>query len=133
MPKFSATSKSRLATCHQSLQDILNEAIKTVDFSVLCGHRTKEEQDRAFSEGTSTLRWPKSKHNSLPSLAVDVAPYFRGVGVDWEDTAAFARLAGYLERVAEEQGVKIRWGGDWNQNYRTADERFKDMPHIELV
>jgi peptidoglycan L-alanyl-D-glutamate endopeptidase CwlK len=128
LPSFGAKSKERLATCDERLQKLLNEAIKDVDFSVLCGHRPKDEQDEAFRTGKSSLPWPKSKHNGTPSKAVDVAPY----PIDWNDTARFARLAGYLERIAKEQGIKIRWGGDWNRNWRTKDVRFIDLPHIEL-
>lgn len=129
MPFFNRLSNERLATCAQPLQDILQEAIKHVDFTVLCGHRDKEEQDEAFRTKKSTLMWPDSKHNKVPSLAVDVAPF----PVDWKDTVRFARLAGYLERIADEKGIAIRWGADWNGNWRTADERFVDMPHIELL
>lgn len=129
MHKFGKVSKLRLATCHPDLQVLMNEAIKYIDFSVLCGHRTEREQNRALASGTSTKKWPESKHNKLPSLAVDIAPY----PVDWEDTARFARLAGYIERIADEKGIKIRWGGDWNDNFRTLDERLIDMPHIELM
>lgn len=129
MPVFSALSEQRLSTCAQPLQDLLREAIKHVDFTVIYGHRGKEDQDDAYRSGASTLKWPLSKHNQLPSLAVDVAPY----PIDWNDTARFARLFGFIERIAQEKGIKIRWGGDWNGNYRTKDERLVDMPHIELV
>ena len=107
--------------------------VKEYDCTVLCGHRGKEEQDEAFATEMSTKRWPDSKHNQVPSLAVDVVPYFPGVKIDWKDLSTFARFAGYVERVAHEQGTRIRWGGDWNDNRRTADERFVDMPHFELV
>ncbi len=129
MPAFSSLSAARLATCDPKLQDIMNEAIRQVDFTVLCGHRGQEEQDEAVRLKRSTLSWPRSKHNSLPSLAVDLATY----PVDWKDTARFARLYGYLERIAHEKGVRLRWGGDWNGNWRTADEKFLDMPHVELI
>jgi peptidoglycan L-alanyl-D-glutamate endopeptidase CwlK len=127
--RFSNLSEQRLSTCDERLQRILREAIKQVDLTVICGHRTRDEQDDAFRRGASTKRWPLSKHNRLPSLAVDIAPY----PVDWKDTARFARLAGYIERIAHEQGVPIRWGGDWDQDGRTTDERLIDMPHLELV
>lgn len=129
MPTFSVLSEKRLSTCAQPLQDLLREAIKHVDFTVLYGHRGQEEQEDAVRSGASTLRWPLSKHNRLPSMAVDIAPY----PIDWNDTARFARLFGYIERIAQEKGIKIRWGADWNGNYRTKDERLVDMPHIELV
>jgi len=133
MPTFSTLSQQRLATCDPRLQEILNEAIKHVDFTVMCGHRGQEEQDEAVRLGRSTKRWPNSTHNSTPSRAVDVAPWLPDVKIDWNDTAAFARLFGYIQRIADEKGIKIRWGGDWNGNFRTKDERFVDMPHIEIV
>lgn len=138
MPIFSTLSQNRLATCDPRLQEILNEAIKYVDLMVLYGHRTQEEQDEAYRLGNTKLRWPNSKHNTLPSQAVDVAPYFPDIKIDWKDYAAFAHLAGYIQRIADEKGIKIRWGGDWDGDWRTAghgdsDEFFFDGPHIELV
>jgi peptidoglycan LD-endopeptidase CwlK len=129
MPNFSVRSKEKLATCDARLQRILNEAIKYRDFSVLCGHRNKEDQEEAYRTGNSTQRWPNSKHNSLPSKAVDIAPY----PIDWSDSARFARLVGFIEYIAMSMSIRIRWGGDWNGNMRTKDEKLVDMPHIELV
>lgn len=129
MPAFSKTSLDRLATCHPKLQAVLNEVIKYEDFVVLEGHRGQEAQDKAFREGKSKLRWPHGKHNSLPSQAVDVAPY----PVDWNDTHAFARLAGYIQCVADSMGIAVRWGGDWNGNGKSKDERFLDLVHFELI
>jgi len=129
MPTFNKLSGDRLATCHPDLQEVCNEGIKFLDFTILCGHRTEDEQEDAVRRGASTQHWPNSKHNSMPSLAVDIAPY----PVDWADTARFARLIGYLERIAWEKAIEVRWGGDWNQNFRTKDEKLVDMPHLELV
>lgn len=127
--KFSSLSLQRLSTCDVRLQTLMKEVIKQLDVTILCGHRTLEEQEDAFRRGATTKHWPASKHNRMPSLAVDVAPY----PVDWKDTARFARMAGYVERVAWELKIPIRWGGDWNANGRTKDERLVDMPHFELV
>lgn len=129
MPAFSALSEQRLETCDVRLQAILKEAIRHVDFTVLCGFRGPDEQEDAFRTGRSKVRWPNSKHNRRPSVAVDLAPF----PVDWTDTARFARLAGYIERIAHEQGVKLRWGGDFDQDGRTVGEKFIDMPHLEIV
>lgn len=128
MPAFSKASQERLATCHPKLQAIMNKVILYVDCMIICGYRNKEDQDKAFREGKSKLMYPHGKHNTMPSNAVDVAPY----PLDWNDTHAFARLAGYIQAVADSMGIPIRWGGDWNRNGKTNDERFRDFPHFEL-
>jgi peptidoglycan L-alanyl-D-glutamate endopeptidase CwlK len=129
-------SNSQLDTCHPKLQKLIREVDKRLrrhaqswDITVLCGHRGREAQDKAFEEKKSTKQWPDSKHNLLPSTAVDIAPY----PVDWKDTARFARLAGYVQAVADELGIEIRWGGDFDGDSRTNDEKFVDMPHFELT
>ena len=130
MPEFSETSEQRLATCHPDLQQVLRAAIGGgPDFTVLCGHRCQEDQDRAVREGRSQVRWPHSKHNQDPALAVDIAPW----PVDWDDANRFRLLAGYVLGVADTLGVELRWGGDWDRDYSEADEGFRDLPHFELV
>lgn len=135
MPNFSQKSLEQLLTCDQRLQDILFEAIKFIDFIVIEGHRGKEEQNEAFRNGNSKLQWPNGKHNSSPSKAVDIAPYFADVTgkIDWKDMAAFGRLMGFIQRIAHEQGVKVRFGIDWDGDFRTRDENFVDAPHLEIV
>ncbi|MCP1496210.1 hypothetical protein J2Y86_000917 [Pseudomonas migulae] len=128
MPQFSKVSQDRLSTCHPQLQALMNEVIKLTDILVIEGHRGQEVQDKAFREGKSKLKWPQGKHNSLPSLAVDIAPY----PLDWSDTPGFHRLAKVVLETAESMGIKIRWGGDWNGNGSSKDEKFLDLVHFEL-
>ena len=129
MPKFGKTSQARLATCHPDLQLLMNALIKHIDVSIICGHRTEAEQNKAFNEGKSKLKFPQSKHNSLPSKAVDIACY----PIDWNDRGRFYLMIGYVRRLADELGIKIRVGADWNGDYNTDDQNFHDLPHIELV
>lgn len=129
MPRFSNRSKAALETCHPELQRLLNEAIRHIDFSVLEGHRGKEAQNDAFRRGYSKLPWPHGKHNSTPSLAVDIAPY----PIDWKDTERFVLFAGFILGLASQMGLAVRWGGDWDRDYRVKDERFRDLGHFELV
>lgn len=130
MPHFSLTSRQRLASCHPDLQRVLEKAIEDgPDFTVLCGYRGPVEQHLAYSEGRSQLCFPKSPHNVSPSRAVDLAPY----PIDWDDTDRFRLLAGYILGVADGLGVKLRWGGDWDCDYDEGDERFRDLPHFELL
>ncbi len=121
MPSFSTASAQRLLTCDHRLQALFTEVVKIVDCSVLCGHRPQVEQDLAYAAGRSQLKWPYSRHNSLPSQAVDVVPY----PVDWEDIQRFEVLAVMTKEVAARLGIKVRWGGDW--------VNFRDYPHWELV
>lgn len=137
MPSFSEVSKQRLATCDPRLQDILNEAIKFVDFVVLEGHRDRDAQNKAVAEGKSQKPWPTGNHNSLPSRAVDIAPYYPDVKLDWSDVVAFGRLMGMVQLIGLQKGVRLRFGLDWDGDWHTVgkdpNEHFLDAPHVELV
>lgn len=119
---FSHKSKKTLAQCHPDLQRIAKELIKEMDVTVICGHRNEADQNAAFRNGYSKLKFPMSKHNKTPSLAMDVCPYNKGI--DWEDIAAFELMCERIEKIAERLDVKIRLGRDFS---------FKDYPHIELL
>ena len=140
MPRFSETSRQRLATCDSRLQLICNEAIEIVDFTVIQGHRNREDQDRAFAEGKSRVKWPHGKHNAMPSRAVDIAPVYYDAGkmkIDWNDLIAFGRLMGVIQAIAHRHNIRLRFGLDWDGDFRSVDrdpdESFLDAPHIELV
>lgn len=129
MPTFGKRSKMLLATADQRLQDLFNEVIKHYDCAVIEGHRDEAKQNEAFKLGMSKLNWPNSPHNKTPSMAVDVAPY----PVDWTDIKRFYHFAGYVLAVANQLGIKIRHGGDWDQDLDFKDQTFFDLPHFELV
>ncbi len=114
------------------MQRLMNKVVERYDISIICGHRGREEQEKAFNEGKSKARFGQSKHNSFPSKAVDIVPWPFNQD-DWQDCDYFVHMAGYVQAVADELGIKIRWGGDWNQNRRTSDESFLDLPHFELM
>lgn len=120
MPKFSKKSLERLSTCDKKLQEICHELIRETDFAVICGYRTKGEQDKAVAGGFSKTPWPSSKHNVWPSQAVDIAPY----PIDWDDIDRFKELAARFKIIAAEKGINIVSGGDW--------KNFPDYPHFQL-
>lgn len=137
MPKFNfgKTSTQRLATCEPDLQHIFNFVIDHIDCSILCGHRDEADQTKAFIEKKSKVQYPNSKHNSYPSKAVDVAPY----PIDWHDMERFSDFANFVRGVAAvmyargEISHRLRWGGDWDGDFDTKDNRFNDLPHFELI
>ena len=129
MPEFGRKSREKLATCDKKLQDVFNEVIKEVDCSILEGHRDERRQDKLYEEKKTKVRYPMGRHNSKPSRAVDVVPY----PVDWKDRERFHLFAGFVIGVAHRMGITLRWGGDWNMNFKVSDNNFDDFPHFELV
>lgn len=134
MARFGRRSTERLDTCDPLLRKLFGEVVKSYDCIILDGHRDRQTQNRLWKEGKTKLRFPHSKHNVTPSRAVDVAPYHAQVPhVRWDDTAQFYRFGGYVLRVAEELGIRVRWGGDWDGDGELHDQTFIDLPHWELV
>lgn len=134
MPKFGKASRKRLKTLHPLLQEIVWQAIDYFDFTIVCGYRNEQDQNKAVAEGASTKKWPESRHNVYPSQAVDVAPWNSELKcIDWENKERFIYLTAFILGVAHARGIKVRWGGDFNQNTYIKDGTFIDMPHIELV
>jgi hypothetical protein len=112
MPYFGRRSRAKLATCHPDLQLIAKDAIKLVDFTIIFGHRTMEEQANLYARGRTVpgdvVTWAapgQSRHNSYPSEAFDFAPW----PIDWEDEWRFGFIAGVLQKCANARGVKIEF------------------------
>ena len=131
MPKFSKASSDRLDTCDRRLQLIMNRVIEKLDIVIVCGHRGEESQKEAVRNGASKVNFPNSKHNVFPSKAVDIA-FWDGAKIVW-DVKQAAFVAGYIQAIADDLGVAIRLGADWDRDRNITDERFIDLPHVELV
>jgi hypothetical protein len=129
MPSFSEKSKIKLQSCDKELQRLFNKVVECYDCTILDGYRGEERQNELFSQGRSKVKFPNSKHNKYPSKAIDVAPY----PVDWNDLRRFYHFAGYVRGVAENLGIRIRWGGDWDGDFEIKDNNFNDLPHFELI
>jgi peptidoglycan LD-endopeptidase CwlK len=131
MPSFGKKSIERLKTCDPKLQELFNEVVKHYDCSVLEGHRTRERQTELFfaKPQRSKVQWPNSKHNTFPSKGIDISPY----PIDWDNTKRFYHFAGYVQGIANQMGIKIRFGGDWDNDFDLDDQSFMDLVHFELV
>ena len=131
-------SRQKLATCCPELQDIANDAliVSPYDISIIHGWRGEAEQNALYDSNASEKMWPYSMHNNMTgvrpySLAIDFAPWVNGI--NWEDTHIFAVIAGCFFVAAIDRGYTIRWGGDFNGNGSTKDQRLKDWGHIEII
>ena len=158
MPFFSRISRTRKEQGTFGVQLVMDTAIQYWDFSVICVHRGKDEQDEAFSGGVSTKEWPNSRHNKIPSSAMDLAPYYPEVpkgGIDWRTDAAlmvaikrgdmreiksilenikrWMAFSGFIRGVGVGKGVILRSGSDWDSDQRFNDHKLIDLPHFEEV
>lgn len=118
--KLGMRSLFRLRGVHKDLVMVVQRAIQltTVDFTVLEGLRTQDRQVELVAKGASqTMR---SRH--LTGHAVDLGALIDG-SVRW-DWPLYYKIAEAMKTAAQQLGVPIEWGGDW--------ESFKDGPHFQL-
>ena len=91
------------------------------------GYRSAARQDELYTHGRSApgpivtyKRGGESKHNALPSRALDVAVLLADGEVSWSPT-----LLGKFARLMKAADARVHWGGDFPGD-------FKDRPHFEL-
>ncbi len=127
--KLTASSLAKLSTCHRDLQRLVR-ALEAdgVALHVICGHRDRVAQDRAFAAGKSQLKFPKSKHNCYPSRAADLTP----APLDWMNKKAFLDLAAKVRAKARELDIALRYGGDWDGDGKDMEPGESDLVHYEL-
>jgi peptidoglycan LD-endopeptidase CwlK len=83
-------------------------AVAKIDFGVICGLRTMEEQRVLVDKGASkTMR---SKH--LEGNAVDLMAYIGSRG-SWE-LNLYDDIADAMKEAAVETGAVLRWGAAWH-------------------
>lgn len=111
-------SLKRLEGVHPDLVKVVKRCIEItpIDFKVLCGTRTIEEQKVLVRNGKSKTM--NSRH--LTGHAVDLVP----LPVDWDDVGPFRKLAVAMKEAASQLNIDIVWGGDWPGGW--------DKPHFEL-
>jgi len=110
--KLSKRSLSKLEGVKPELVKVVQSAIEitSVDFGVIQGLRTIQEQRELVAKGASQTM--KSKH--LTGEAVDLMAYIGGRG-SWE-LSVYDNIADAMKLAAQEEGVSIRWGAAWQIN-----------------
>ena len=147
--KLSQRSIDRMDGVDERLVRVVQRAIELteVDFGVIQGLRTIEEQEALVAKGASKTM--KSKH--LDGYAVDLMAYIGSRGT-WE-LNVYDEVADAMKQAAQEEGVALRWGAAWHihdirdwegtmeeamNDYvdlrRSQGRRpFIDAPHFELM
>jgi len=146
--KLSERSLGKLEGVNDSMKIVVMKAITLtkIDFGVICGLRTQEEQEELVAKGASKTM--KSRH--LTGDAVDLMCYIGSRG-SWE-LNLYDDVADAMKQAAQDEGVGIRWGAAWQIpdirewdgtmeeamtayiDLRRSEGRrpFIDAPHFEL-
>ena len=108
--KLSDRSLSKLEGVDERMVAVVKSAIHRtkVDFGVVCGLRTIEEQRELVAKGASQTM--KSKH--LDGVAVDLMAYV-GSRASWE-LNLYDDIADAMKEAAKDLGVAICWGAAWS-------------------
>jgi peptidoglycan L-alanyl-D-glutamate endopeptidase CwlK len=126
MPYFGERSRKNLSTCHPDLLLLSLKVIKEIDFAVIEGHRGEARQNILAGTGKSKVIYPKSYHNTWPSLALDYIPWpFDATPEAWEDEKRFKKIADIFKETAIPYEIELLWGGDWRGLH--------DLGHIQLM
>jgi peptidoglycan L-alanyl-D-glutamate endopeptidase CwlK len=146
MPRFSQKSTAILGTCHDDLQRLFKEVVTFFDCKPIRGYSAPEVQHNLFKKGRVyrngiwVIENPLevvtykdgfenlSEHNYFPSYAIDILPY----PLDWRDEIRICYFAGRVMQKAEEMGIPLTWGGDWDNDTEVKDQTFMDLVHFQL-
>jgi len=134
MFKWGKKSNRNRETLSPDLRTIADKVLSynLMDCMIDCSYRNDSEQDRLYAIHRSKVKWPKSKHNQLPSLAMDLVPIINGKA-SWNKLHC-CFLAGLVQATAKELEVKLRWGGNWDMDHEPiTDQDFQDLAHFEEV
>ena len=107
---LSGRSLEKLEGVKPELVKVVKRAIELtkIDFGVIYGLRSEEEQQKLFDAGKSQTM--KSKH--LTGDAVDLMAYVDGKA-SWE-LNLYDDLADAMKWAATEEGTVVRWGAAWH-------------------
>ena len=156
---YGRRSLARLATAHELLQHLMKRVGVHFPNTILEGERTEEQQAKNVAKGVSKTM--NSKHVRKPAEAVNAAPdplewpqagklkariervtgqltddqkaeVLTLVGEYTKDVARWYYFGGFVLGTAEELGIDIRWGGDWDGDRDLDDQSFDDLDHFEI-
>ncbi|WP_462427872.1 M15 family metallopeptidase [Fusobacterium varium] len=120
MYKFSKRSLDNLKGVDKRLVKVMEEvlSISPYDFGITEGLRSIEKQEEYVRTGKSQTM--NSYH--LKGKAVDIVVY-KDREVTWK-LDYYKEIADLVKKIAEHDGLKITWGGDW--------KTLVDGPHFQI-
>lgn len=132
------SSQKRLIGVCEPLKQVVTRAFeiaaqKGERLMVIEGLRRQSRQDVLVKAGKS---WTSNSRH-LTGHAVDLAPLMTNGEVprdkrgDW-DQKAFVKMSKLVFQAADELGILIQWGGDWDMDGEWRDESKFDGPHFQI-
>ncbi len=139
----------RLDTCTEDIKLLINTVSKHRGCRVLCGRRGRKDQNAYYNQKKSKVKYPNSKHNKRPSEGVDTCPdpipdnwgaiswklipkqYRERIKKEIKELCEFYNFNGYVKATADQLGIKIRQGHDWDGDNEFNDQTFDDIIHTE--
>lgn len=144
--KYGRHSRAVLATLHPKLRELVQAVLEYRDHKLLRGVRDVAEQagyvEAGLSQTMDSRHLPGGGYRDpsdvlkaeaeFPDLAyaVDMTVFHHGkVSYVKREVAYFM---GYVQAKADELGIEIRWGGDWDSDVDQDEHAFWDGVHVEL-
>jgi len=130
--KFGKKSLEYLKDIEPKMKQLCELALKEskVDFSIIDGLRTAEQQNKLYKNGKSELDGYVTKSYHQTGMAVDVVPYVKGINcfdysnkealLNWYEVHRAFLRAGRILRLNVELGLTYNIGGSY------------DYPHIQI-
>jgi len=148
---YGVASNAQLVTTRPPLQLLFNKAIQVTNLSIVQGKRTVDQQIvNIRNEASKTL---DSRHIPRDAAgiydpdglggAIDFKPYQKGVNAyplesdskaeRMKKKARFYHAQGVILGIANEMGIDIRQGVDWDGDGDFMDQTFDDLGHVEML
>lgn len=139
MFKFSTRSLDNLVGVHPDLVAVVHDVmeLQVMDFSVVEGLRSQEQQELYVQQGRSrTMNSKHLKQQDGFSHAVDLYPYPIDMKLvnrgDMREVSRFGMLAGLMLSCAKQRNINLTWGADWDRDGVVLDHTFYDAPHFQI-
>ena len=132
MFKFGTRSQEKLLMVEDEIQKLCDLALRetTVDFSIIDGFRTVEDQQEMFNKGVSNLDGINKKSAHQSGLAIDVIPYVKGIDI-WDADNLEAKAAWFeVHRAFLRAARLLKYNIELGVSYNIGGGR--DYPHIQI-
>ena len=136
-PNYANTILEGERSVEQQEKNVAKGVSKTMDSKHLVGEDLREAAD-AVDAAPDPLSWPQAGKllaritSVAGQLTEDQQAEVMGlVNAYVKEVGTFYYFGGFVLGTAQEMGLDIRWGGDWDGDRSISDQSFDDLVHFE--